>query len=275
MPFDSMQPSSPGTISGVQVPTPQTKSIQTLCTWGGANNGVNPTPVLSTRLSLLSGSVPGASTWWLVDVRGRELVTLSAEVVTQTARALGQIRETGVRGSKLKCRVGWMTHGGGGHMIFDIGGGARLSVQSPNVQVDVVGPDDLGIARGGGGQAGGGTVLNTEIVGSVSMGCAPIGKRGVTLTLTRQVAAAGVNIEPIPDGCEALEIFAPDFAGANPLGSWAETQTGVGILGQLRQLTIAAGRSGVVSRPGSASSVISTNDDIATRFYTYVFHLAF
>jgi hypothetical protein len=232
--------------------------------------------------AVLSSANSGEPCWYTAELYAREIVRVQNVPADISNLTKAQIESDGETTTKLWARVRWHRHGIGREVIMDIAAGARISVHACDVGIDVVAPAnarEIGSQLPSGVQtfpAASGTFLDTYITSSLVCGPAPV--RGeATLTQTFSAASGASVFVPVPPGAVAVQIYVP-FAAFAVAGTWVERRpppTLNGALGTISFLTSAPGRTGRVPRPGNAIGISSTNTDGVTRFFTYVWYLAF
>lgn len=240
----------------------------------GAQIAQTPPLIGAVRLVSNSNSEP---CWWTVEVNAREVF----RVVEGAWNPVNNIQiNQGFPVSKLFAQISYHRTGGiGRRILVDIGPGFHLSVHSDSVDVDIVGPEGMSHIPPTTSVTSNGWLLDTKVVGAITCGCASLGKRGATFTQSVAVNAAQTVDVEIPAAATGVEIYAPGYAGASLVaGDFMPSNALVGVvasLGRIPFLTIAAQRTGIVPRPSGATHIRTTNDDAATRLYTYVFQLEF
>jgi hypothetical protein len=223
-------------------------------------------------MRLASGS-DAEPCWWTAEVMAREV--LRSNTLDPAVAALPpSVIKNGLTTSKLWVKVGWHKHGIGRMAVFDIGPGMRISVHAGNIEMQLIHPRTDFFSVSGNQEpsiSGLGLYMDTIVASSVTCGCAPI--RGLALLTQTFIVAGGATISvPIPPGAVGCQILIPGVPGFVLAGEYVEFATS-GPLAPLNLLTIAAGRTGVVDRPGNASAILSTNTDLVARTFTYVWHL--
>ena len=272
MAFDGPQPSSPGAFAGQCIPPPNSMVRRTLCRWGLDPIGPNATPmespaaVNSNQANRLRGpsASENAPCWWTVEVNAQEIQRATDQVEVIRPLSVDTIKTDGGPCSKLWAMVGWHREGIGSRAVFDISAGMRISVNACSVQLDIITPPDcITDVRGPALDStaelvGPGIFLDTLIRASIICSCAPI--KGPAL-LTQHIRPAGdEEFIPCPPGVVEAELYSPGSV-APLLGNWMEnppssfTPVSTGNVGDIPNLSIAAGRSGFVPRPGNATGI--------------------
>lgn len=302
MAFDSRQPSGPGAPSTVCVPGPNSQIRRLLSRWGDQPFGVNDTPLESpARLTSNSrnrirgpSASSGEPAWWTAEINAQELQRRVNADIQVFPSSVDIIRSNGGGCSKLWAEVKWHREGIGNRAVFDIGPGMRIGVHACNVQLDIIRPPDSVSVRGNGTPPedpertpfieGPGLYLDTLIRASLTEGLAPL-RHEALLTQTLNVPNGGAWSFPCPPGATGVEVFISTATGAPGAPTQAAAYvelldpTGAlppaGFIAPIELLTIAAGRTGVVERPGNAAGIAGSNDSGAPLVYTIVWNLEF